>query len=262
MVRTVHRRVHVARCRHLSSTLGLVLGTRIAAYWVSPIRGRGTPARKGRAMKKSMGAKTILYPTPVLVVGTYDAEGRANAMTAAWGGVACSKPPCVSVSLRAATASHGNIMARHAFTISLPGEANVAEADYCGIVSGRDHDKFAELGLTAVRSDLVDAPYIAEFPLVLECTVVAVHELGLHTQFIGEVRDVKVDEHAPRCSRRHRRRTSQPDSLGDGAERLPRHRGSRRQGVLHRQDARRRSGRPLIDRRSRHEAARRRKRAT
>jgi flavin reductase (DIM6/NTAB) family NADH-FMN oxidoreductase RutF len=145
-------------------------------------------------MKKSMGAKTILYPTPVLVVGTYDADGKANAMTAAWGGVACSKPPCVSVSLRAATASHGNIMARKAFTISLPGEANAAQADYFGVVSGRDHDKFAELGLTAVRSELVDAPYIAEFPLVLECAVVAVHELGLHTQFIGEIRDVKVDE--------------------------------------------------------------------
>jgi flavin reductase (DIM6/NTAB) family NADH-FMN oxidoreductase RutF len=145
-------------------------------------------------MKKSVGAKTILYPTPVLVVGTYDAQGRANAMTAAWGGVACSKPPCVSVSLRSATASHGNIMARKAFTISLPGEANAAQADYCGVVSGREHDKFDELGLTAVRSDLVDAPYIAEFPLVLECDVVAVHELGLHTQFIGEVRDVKVDE--------------------------------------------------------------------
>ena len=145
-------------------------------------------------MKKSMGAKTILYPTPVLVVGTYDADGNANAMTAAWGGVACSKPPCVSVSLRAATASHGNIMARKAFTISLPGEANAAQADYCGVVSGRDHDKFAELGLTAIRSELVDAPYIAEFPLVLECAVVAVHELGLHTQFIGEIRDVKVDE--------------------------------------------------------------------
>jgi flavin reductase (DIM6/NTAB) family NADH-FMN oxidoreductase RutF len=145
-------------------------------------------------MKKSVGAKTILYPTPVLVVGTYDAQGRANAMTAAWGGVACSKPPCVSVSLRSATASHGNIMARKAFTISLPGEANAAQADYCGVVSGREHDKFDELGLTAVRSDLVDAPYIAEFPLVLECDVVAIHELGLHTQFIGEVRDVKVDE--------------------------------------------------------------------
>jgi flavin reductase (DIM6/NTAB) family NADH-FMN oxidoreductase RutF len=145
-------------------------------------------------MKKSMGAKTILYPTPVLVVGTYDADGKANAMTAAWGGVACSKPPCVSVSLRAATASHGNIMVRKAFTISLPSAANAAQADYFGVVSGRDHDKFAELGLTAVRSELVDAPYIAEFPLVLECVVVAVHELGLHTQFIGEIRDVKVDE--------------------------------------------------------------------
>ena len=145
-------------------------------------------------MKTSLGAKTILYPTPVLVVGTYGADGRANAMTAAWGGVACSKPPCVSVSLRAATASHGNIMARKAFTISLPGEANAAQADYFGLVSGRDHDKFEALGLTPVGSDLVDAPYVGEFPLVLECTVVAVHELGLHTQFIGEIKDVKADE--------------------------------------------------------------------
>ena len=145
-------------------------------------------------MKKSLGAKTILYPTPVLVVGSYDADGKANIMTAAWGGVACSKPPCVAVSMRAATASHGNVMARKAFTISLPGEANAAQADYAGIVSGRDHDKFAEMGLTAVASDLVDAPYVGEFPLVLECKVVAVHELGLHTQFIGEILDVKADE--------------------------------------------------------------------
>lgn len=145
-------------------------------------------------MKKSLGAKTIMYPTPAMVVGSYDADGRANAMTVAWGGIACSKPPCVSISLRAATASHGNIMSRKAFTISLPGEANAAQTDYFGIVSGRDHDKFEVAGVTAVRSDLVDAPYVAEFPLVLECTVVAVHELGLHTQFIGEIRDVKAEE--------------------------------------------------------------------
>jgi flavin reductase (DIM6/NTAB) family NADH-FMN oxidoreductase RutF len=145
-------------------------------------------------MKKSLGAKTLLYPTPVLVVGTYDAAGKPNAMTAAWGGIACSKPPCVSVSLRSATASHGNIVARKAFTISLPSEENAAQADYFGLASGRDHDKFAETGLTPVRSALVDAPYVDEFPLVLECAVVGVHELGLHTQFIGEIRDVKVDE--------------------------------------------------------------------
>jgi len=145
-------------------------------------------------MKKSLGAKTLLYPTPVLVVGTYGADGRANAMTAAWGGIACSKPPCVSISLRSATASHGNIMQREAFTISLPSEVNAAQADYFGLVSGRDHDKFQESGLTPVPSDLVDAPYVDEFPLVLECSVVGVHELGLHTQFIGQIEDVKVDE--------------------------------------------------------------------
>jgi len=145
-------------------------------------------------MKKSLGANTVMFPTPVLIVGTYDADGTANIMNAAWGGVANSKPPCISVSLRAATASHGNIMARKAFTVSLPGEANAAAADYAGIVSGREHDKFAELGLTAVASEVVDAPYVGEFPLVLECKVVEVHELGLHTQFIGEVIDVKADE--------------------------------------------------------------------
>ena len=147
-------------------------------------------------MKKSLGAKTILYPTPVLVVGSYDAEGRANVMTAAWGGIACSKPPCVAVSLRSATASHGNLVSRKAFTISLPDEGHAAQADYFGIASGRDQDKFEVSGLTAVRSDLVDAPYVAEFPFVLECRVVAVHELGLHTQFVGEILDVKVDEAA------------------------------------------------------------------
>lgn len=145
-------------------------------------------------MKRSVGAKTILYPTPVMVVGTYAADGKANAMTAAWGGIACSRPPCIAVSLRAATASHGNIVARKAFTISLPSESHAAQADYLGLVSGRDHDKFAELGLTAAASKLVDAPYVAEFPLVIECALVATHELGLHTQFIGEVKDVKIEE--------------------------------------------------------------------
>ena len=145
-------------------------------------------------MKKSIGPETLIYPTPVLVVGSYDAEGRANAMTAAWGGVACSKPPCVCISLRAATASHGNIMARRALTISLPSREQAAAADYFGIASGRKVDKFAATGLTATAAELVDAPYVAEFPLAIECELLEVHELGLHTQFIGLVKDVKVDE--------------------------------------------------------------------
>ncbi len=145
-------------------------------------------------MKKSLGPRTLLYPTPVLVVGSYDADGRPNVMTAAWGGIACSKPPCVCVSLRAATASHGNIAARQAFTISLPSREQAAQADYFGLVSGRNVDKFGVTGLTPVKGEFVDAPYVAEFPLVVECAVVQVHELGLHTQFIGEIKDVKIDE--------------------------------------------------------------------
>lgn len=147
-----------------------------------------------RPLKKSLGKKTILYPTPVLVVGSYDGTGRPNAMTAAWGGICCSAPPCIAVSLRKATYTYGNIMERKAFTINIPSEKYIKEADYFGLVSGKKEDKFADAGLTPVRSDLVDAPYILEFPVVLECSLLQSIEIGLHTQFIGEIMDVKADE--------------------------------------------------------------------
>ncbi|MGD8371049.1 MAG: flavin reductase family protein [Syntrophobacterales bacterium] len=145
-------------------------------------------------MKKSLGAKTIIYPTPVFVVGTYDKDGKPNVMTAAWGGICCSRPPCIAVSLRQATYSYGNIVAQEAFTISLPSKDYVKEADYFGMASGRDEDKFATAGLTPVKSDLVNAPYVKEFPLVVECRLLHTFELGLHTQFVGEILDIKVDE--------------------------------------------------------------------
>ena len=145
-------------------------------------------------MKKSLGAKTLVYPTPVFVVGSYDAAGKPNVMTASWGGICCSQPPCVSVSLRKATYTHGNILARKAFTISIPSEEHVKAADYFGLVSGRNVDKFAATKLTAVKSDLVDAPYVKEFSLIVECKLAHVVELGLHTQFVGEVMDVKADD--------------------------------------------------------------------
>ena len=145
-------------------------------------------------MTKSLGAKPLIYPAPVLVVGTYDKAGKPNVMTASWGGICCSQPPCVAVSLRRATSSHGNIVDREAFTISIPSEKYVKEVDYFGLVSGRSMDKFAGTKLTAVKSKLVDAPYVKEFPLVMECKLVHVAELGLHTQFVGEVIDAKADE--------------------------------------------------------------------
>jgi flavin reductase (DIM6/NTAB) family NADH-FMN oxidoreductase RutF len=145
-------------------------------------------------MKKSVGAKTILYPTPVFIVGTYDKAGKPNVMTVAWGGICCSAPPCVTISVREATYTYGNLMEQKAFTISLPSEAQVVQADYIGIASGRDEDKFAAAGLTAVKSDVVNAPYVQEFPFVLECKIIHHHKIGLHTHFIGEILDIKVDE--------------------------------------------------------------------
>jgi flavin reductase (DIM6/NTAB) family NADH-FMN oxidoreductase RutF len=144
-------------------------------------------------MKQSVGAKTLLFPTPVLMVGTYDQTGKPNLMNAAWGGICCSQPPCVAVSVRKARHTYDAIVARQAFTVGIACEDRMAEADYCGIVSGSSTDKFAVAGLTPVRSDLVDAPYAEEFPVVLECRLLHTIELGIHTQFIGEIVDVKGD---------------------------------------------------------------------
>ena len=145
-------------------------------------------------MKKSIGAQSLVYPAPVFVVGTYDLEEKPNEMTAAWGGICCSVPPCVAVSIREETYSYRNILDRKAFTISIPSEKYVKEADYFGMVSGKNVDKFSATGLTPAKSEVVDAPYVNEFPFVLECQLLRSVEIGGHTQFIGEIKDTKVDE--------------------------------------------------------------------
>lgn len=144
--------------------------------------------------KRSFGPRTLLYPHPDLIIGTYNASGRPNAMAAAWGGICSSRPPSVAVSVQKARQTYENLMEHREFTISIPSVDYVKEADYFGIVSGRDEDKFAATGLTPVKSDLVNAPYVGEFPVVLECRLLQRVEIGAHTQFIGEILDVKVDE--------------------------------------------------------------------
>lgn len=144
-------------------------------------------------MKKSLGAKALIVPTPVWIVCTYDNDKRANGMTVAWGGVCCSDPPCVAVSVRKATYSYGNIVERKAFTVNVPSEEHIRQADYFGIQSGRNEDKFAKAGFTAVAAEEVDAPYISQCPLILECKLLHTIELGLHTQFVGQIVDLKAE---------------------------------------------------------------------
>ena len=83
-------------------------------------------------------------------------------------------------------------MERKAFTIGIPSADYMKQADFVGIVSGKNTDKFAATGLTSVRSELVDAPYVLEFPVSLECKLLHTLELGVHTLLVGEIMDVKV----------------------------------------------------------------------
>lgn len=145
-------------------------------------------------MKKSLGAKTLLFPTPVLIIGSYDQEGKSNLMAVAWGGICCSKPPCVAISLREATYTYHNIKSQKAFTVNITPENYIKEADYFGIASGKNINKFNQSGLTPVKSTLVNAPYIDEWPIILECQLIQTHPIGLHTLFVGEILDVKADE--------------------------------------------------------------------
>jgi len=143
-------------------------------------------------MKTSLGAKTLASPTPTWIVGAYDPTGKATGATIAWGGICSSKPPSIAISLRSATYTHGCVKATKAFSVNIPAQNQAALADYFGIASGRDVDKFAAAGLTAEKCELVNAPSIKEFPLVIECELIHVIELGLHTQFVGEIKDVKA----------------------------------------------------------------------
>src|SRR5450631_3059920 len=133
-------------------------------------------------MKISLGAKTLLFPTPVLMVGTYDQAGKPNLMNAAWGGICCSQPPCISVSLRKATYSYAAIVERKAFTVGVASEARMKEADFVGLISGRDVDKFAAAGLTPVKSDLVADDGFLDIqkikPLVFDTSHRGYHGIG------------------------------------------------------------------------------------
>jgi flavin reductase (DIM6/NTAB) family NADH-FMN oxidoreductase RutF len=145
-------------------------------------------------MRRSLGPSLLAYPMPAFLVGTYDAEGKANIMTAAWGGICCSAPPCVMVAVRPQRWTFQALKSRRAFTVGVPSCALAVAADYAGIVSGETQDKFAGAGLTAKRAALVDAPYAEECPVVLECELIRTLELGSHTQFIGKILDAKVRE--------------------------------------------------------------------
>lgn len=144
--------------------------------------------------RQNWRASNMLYPVPAVLVGCRDENGRDNLMTAAWAGTICSDPVMVSVSIRKERFSHAIIENTGEFTISLTTTGLARAADFCGVRSGRDTDKFREMKLTPLTSSKIRAPGVAESPVVLECRVKEILRLGSHDMFIAEVVNVSVDE--------------------------------------------------------------------
>ena len=126
-------------------------------------------------MRKSFEPRAWLYPEPVLVIGTYNEDGTANAMVAAWGAMSDFKQIFIALDRSHKTAD--NIRGRQAFTVSITDSAHIPQADYVGSVSGRDvPDKVEVAGLHVCRAEKVDAPYFEEFPLTFECSLAELDE--------------------------------------------------------------------------------------
>ena len=142
-------------------------------------------------MKKDLGNVGELFPQSVFIVGSYDESGTPNAMNVAWGGECTRDEICINIGDHKTT---DNIIARGAFTVAPADAAHVVQADYFGIATGRNVDKAAASGLTFVKSKHVDAPVIEEFPLTMECEVVAVQDWQGEKRFIGKVVNTCVDE--------------------------------------------------------------------
>lgn len=132
-------------------------------------------------------AGTMASPAPIYLVGSYNEDGKANVMTAAWGGVAASVPPSMMVSLRKGRWSLDNILRDEAFTLGLVDVDFIEETDYFGMVSGKKEDKLAKLGLDAHKAPNVNAPFLKECPYVMECKLTHTLEVGSHMMLVGEV---------------------------------------------------------------------------
>ena len=136
----------------------------------------------------------MLYPLPVVMVSLADRDGRPNIITVAWVGTVCTNPPMVSISVRPSRYSYQILEETGEFVINLTNESLVKACDYCGVVSGRDVDKFAKTGLTPIPMEHVHAMGIDESPVNMECKITEKRELGSHTMFIAEVVGVTVDD--------------------------------------------------------------------
>lgn len=143
--------------------------------------------------KQSWKAGNMLYPVPAVMVSCKREGEKPNIITVAWAGTICSEPAMLSVSVRKERHSYGIMKETGQFVVNLVTKELVYAADYCGVKSGKDVDKFAEMNLTAQEMEHVNAPGIAQSPVNLECVVKDMIPLGSHDMFLAEIVGVTVD---------------------------------------------------------------------
>ncbi len=144
-------------------------------------------------MKKDLGVKPYLYPMPVLMIATYDEDGKVDVMNMAWGGICSSN--MVALNLSEGHKTSENLKNTGAFTISVADVAHIKESDFFGIASANKmNDKFERSGMHAVKSEKVNAPIVEEYPLTLECKVVEIGNSVSGFRVVGEIVGVLADE--------------------------------------------------------------------
>lgn len=136
----------------------------------------------------------MIYPLPAVLVSCGESEQEYNLFTVAWTGTVCTNPPMCYISVRPERHSYDIIKRTGEFVINLTTASLARATDWCGVRSGRDYDKFSEMGLTAEPAAVVSAPVVGESPVSIECRVRQVIELGSHDMFLADVVNVLVDE--------------------------------------------------------------------
>lgn len=144
--------------------------------------------------KQTWRPGNMLYPVPAVMVSVARPDEKPNIITVAWAGTINSDPAMLSISVRKERYSHAILCDTKEFVVNLVSESLVRSCDYCGVRSGRDVDKFAQMKLTPVSVDGVDVPAIAESPVNLACRVTQIIPLGSHDMFLAEIVSVTVDE--------------------------------------------------------------------
>lgn len=143
--------------------------------------------------KVSWKPGTMIYPLPAVLISCGSTPEEYNLLTISWVGTICTNPPMCYISVRPERHSYDIIKRNMEFVINLTNEEMAYATDWCGVKSGKDHNKFAEMKLTPAKSDLIQAPIVKESPLSIECRVKEIIPLGSHDMFIAEVVNVQAD---------------------------------------------------------------------